>query len=76
MPKAKTADVRLANLGTIWTFYANTRAGEKWIAKHLRGETICEHAYGFDIARGMLKAGLVLEDAATGRRAIGPAIES
>jgi len=61
-------DIETANLGTIWTFRPTTDAGLRWLKRHTRGETIAEHRYGADIARGMLKAGLVLQDVTTGRQ--------
>lgn len=70
MSKPPRIDVQTANLGSIWTFYPVTARGRRWITRYLDGETVCEYWYGYDIAEGMLNAGLILEDAATGRTAV------
>lgn len=62
-------DIQTADHGSIWTFTPLTARARSWIRIHLHGETVCEHRYGYDIAIGMLDAGLILQDARTGRLA-------
>lgn len=65
------SDIITANLGTIWTFTPQTVRGRRWIRRHVQtdtpGHVVAEHRCGADIALGMLDAGLILEDARTGR---------
>ncbi len=64
--KKRRPDILTANLGTIWTFTSTTLKGSHWLSRHIRPR-VCEARYGTDICVGALNAGLVLQDAHTGR---------
>jgi len=64
-------DVVMNNRGTIWTFTPVSDRARRWIKLHVQGAwedtAQAEHRSGTAIAEGMLSAGLVLQDGATGR---------
>jgi hypothetical protein len=62
-------DVEVSNHSSIVTFYPVTDVAKQWLALHVRGETVAEARYAWDILQGMLDAGLVLQDTRTGRLA-------
>ncbi len=74
--KTPKPDIVSTNLGTIISLEALTRKGSLWLRRNVPdarpyGWRInCEHRCGIDILEAMLAAGLVLEDAATGRQAV------
>ena len=68
MRKSRGADVTTTFLGSIISFHAETARGEWWMRKYVGdGATIAEHRCGIDIIRGMVAAGLRVQDTASKR---------
>jgi hypothetical protein len=72
---SRKSDIRSTNLGTIISFQAVTAKGSRWLRRHVPDarpywHIDCDHRCGIDILEAMLAAGLVLEDARTGRQAV------
>ena len=74
--KKQTIDISSRNLGTIVTIEGLTRRGIRWLRRNVHAAGLqsgletgcdCDHRYAVDILQGALDAGLVLQDAATGR---------
>jgi hypothetical protein len=64
-------DIITSNLGSIVSLQGNSPRGERWLAENVDfpdyAPGVVEHRYAYDIMVGAIAAGLVLQDADTGR---------